>query len=280
MELEQGVVAAAIREAIHQHDEQLRELYTTLVQYSLPGAEVLRSALDQMRSIGGGKDDHAVLTFNAAFKEIKEAIKRGGELAKSLNETRLHDISRARRVLNIVWPFLRDEPDMSDGDREHAKGLEDLLARETFFRSLPEIDQHTRALEQEYRRLHGVAANTRAKAYEGAASKLRATPGWEHLEHDQQQRVATPLVARATTDGTDGLTIPLLRAELTACPGLLDKAVEDMLRLVDGNRVVRVAVSSYFSGGIETEEQLNQAISGLKNQCLELIGAGKKVLIQ
>jgi hypothetical protein len=53
-----------------------------------------------------------------------------------------------------------------------------------------------------------------------------------------------------------------------------------MLRIVDGNRIVRVAASGYFTGGIETEEQLDQALSGLKEQCLELIGAGKKVLVQ
>lgn len=71
-----------------------------------------------------------------------------------------------------------------------------------------------------------------------------------------------------------------MRADLAACPGFLSKAVEEMLRLVDGNRVVCVAASSYFSGGIETEEQLDRALSGLKEQCLELIGAGKKVLVQ
>jgi len=43
---------------------------------------------------------------------------------------------------------------------------------------------------------------------------------------------------------------------------------------------VRVAASGYFAGGIETEEQLDQALSGLKGQCLELIGAGKKALVQ
>ena len=48
---------------------------------------------------------------------------------------------------------------------------------------------------------------------------------------------------------------------------------------MDGNRIVSVTASSYFSGGIETEEQLDQALAGLKEQCLELIGAGKKVLV-
>jgi hypothetical protein len=43
---------------------------------------------------------------------------------------------------------------------------------------------------------------------------------------------------------------------------------------------VKVSAASYFSGGVETEEQLDQALDGLKEQCLELIGAGKKVLIQ
>jgi hypothetical protein len=43
---------------------------------------------------------------------------------------------------------------------------------------------------------------------------------------------------------------------------------------------VPVTAASYFSGGIETEEQLDQALAGLKEHCLELIGAGKKVLVQ
>jgi len=51
------------------------------------------------------------------------------------------------------------------------------------------------------------------------------------------------------------MVIPLLRSDLAACSGRLSSAVEEMLRLVDGNRIVRVTASSYFSGGIETEEQ-------------------------
>jgi len=279
-ELEQGVVANAIREEIHRHDEELHEVHTTLVQHSLPGADVLRTALDQMRSIRAGKEDHAILTFNAAYKELKEAIKRGAELTQVLTETRLHDISRARKALDIVWPFLKEEPDLTDDDRDHAEKLSDLMAKETFFREMPAIDQHARALEQEHKRRHEEAVQARAAAYEDAAKKLRATPGWDQIGDDQRQRVSGPLVSRATTDGTASMSIPLMRSDLAACSGRLSTAVEEMLRIVDGNRIVRVAASGYFTGGIETEEQLEQALSGLKEQCLELIGAGKKVLVQ
>ena len=279
-ELEQGVVANAIREEIHRHDEELHEVHTTLVQHGLPGADVLRTALDQMRSIRAGKEDHAILTFNSAYKELKEAIKRGAELSQVLTEPRLYDIGRARKALDIVWPFLKEEPDLTDEDREHAEKLEDLMARETFFRELAAIDQHARDLEQEHRRRHEEAVQARAAAYEEAAKKLKATLGWEQLGEDQQRRVAGPLASRATPDGTASMAIPLLRSDLAACSGRLSSAVEEMLRLVDGNRIVLVAASSYFSGGVETEEQLDQALSGLKEQCLELIGAGKKVLVQ
>jgi hypothetical protein len=71
-----------------------------------------------------------------------------------------------------------------------------------------------------------------------------------------------------------------LRADLDACPVRRDKAVEDLLRSIDGVRLVKVSASSFFAGGVENEEQLDQALDGLKEQCLELIAAGKKVLVQ
>jgi hypothetical protein len=114
-------------------------------------------------------------------------------------------------------------------------------------------------------------------------NQLRRTPGWEALAalgDEVQQRVAQPLANRASSEGTDATPIPLLRADLAACSGRLAAAVEEMLRLVDGSRLVRVEASDFFSGGIDSEEQLEQALNGLKDQCLELIGAGKKVLVQ
>lgn len=279
-ELEQSVVANAIRDEVQHHDEELHEVYTILVQHGLPGVDVLRSALDQMRSIRGGKEEHAILTFNAAYRELKEAIKRGAELSQALTFPRSHDLARAKKALELVWPFLRDEPDLTDDNREHADKLADLMARETFFRELPGIDEHTHALEHEYTSRHTEAVKARAGAYSEALATLRATPGWERLGDEQKQHVSVPLASRATEDDCDGVSIPLLRADLHACPERLNKAVEEMLHLVDGNRVVRVTASSYFTGGIETEEQLDAALTGLREQCMELIATGKKVLVQ
>ena len=279
-ELEQGVVAAAIREEVTGHEEELREVHTTLVQHSLPGSEVLRSALGQMRPMRTGKKDQVILTFNTAYKELKEAIRRRAELASALTFPRLQDVARSRRALDIHWAFLKDESGIADELRKHAEKLDDLLQRETFFKNFAAIDQHSRALIEEYERRHLEAADQRTDTYQDALDKLHGTPGWAKLDKVQQQHVEGPLSARAKADGAANTTIPMMREQRDACPVILQKAIEEMLRIIEGARIERVSAMSYFSGGIETEEQLERALTGLRDECMELIAAGKKVLVQ
>ncbi|NNE17168.1 MAG: hypothetical protein HKN10_01705 [Myxococcales bacterium] len=273
-------VAASIRAELGRSETSVEDAYSLLREHKLPGTDVLRSALDEMRSIRSGKEDQAILTFNGTHKGLKEAIKRGAELTQCLTEPVLHDLARARKALAQLWPFLQGEAELDDSVRTHAENLADQMARETFFRELPAIGEHAHALEKEYERRRKEASDATAAAYTESVATLKATPGWEQLDEDRRQRVAKPLESRASTDSSESITIPLLRSDLAACSGRLAAAVEEVMRLLDGDRIERVAASSYFSGGIETEEQLDQALSGLRDQCLELIGAGKKVLVQ
>jgi len=279
-ELEQSVVAGSIRQEINRHNEEIQEVYTVLIQHHLPGTDALRSALDQMRALYSGKEDNVILTFNSSFKEIKEAIKRSAELSQALTEGAIHDLHRAKSAIDSDWNFLESEQDLDESFRDHAEKLADILKKETFFREFADIDRHTREIENEFRRRHKEAIDSKVHAYQDSLDKLQNTPGWEQLNDEQKQRVARPLSIRTELETAASQTIPLLLSECQACPELLDKAIEELLRQIDGNRIVRVSAASYFSGGIETEEQLDQAISGLKEECLGLIGAGKKVLVK
>jgi hypothetical protein len=279
-ELEQGAVAREIRGQIERHETAVRDAHTTLVRDGLPGADILDSALDQMGAIRKSPEDQVILTFNASHSDLKEAIKRAAEIEQTVDETQLMVLQRAQAALSDLWPFLESEPDLSEADREHAAKLRDILERETFFRELPEIDQHTRALEDEFARRRAAAAQGRRGAYEVALATLKGTPGWEQLDQEQQDQVSSVLVSRSGADDAESAPIPLLREQTGACQPLLNKAVEEMLRIIDGNRVERLDVASYFAGGIETEEQLAAALEGLRERVAELIAAGKKVLIQ
>jgi len=74
--------------------------------------------------------------------------------------------------------------------------------------------------------------------------------------------------------------IPQLRADRDACGGRLSTAIAELRRIIDGERVVTLSVVSYFAEGIETAEQLEAALAGIREECSKLIGAGKKVIVQ
>lgn len=278
-ELEQGVVADTIQRELPPHEEVLQEVHTLLVANNLPGSSVLEEALGQVRVIRVGKQSSAITTFNSCYAQLKEAFKRAREIRDAVAEPQLLTITTARKILTVQIPFLRLEAEIPDEVLRKADLLEDLLGRERFYRDIGEIDQVTRDLSAEYERRYREAVALRAECYSAAYEGLVATPGWERLDSGQQERVAAPLVSRISAAG-NGISIPELRSDCTACQVRLNSAIEEMMTLLEGNRLVRVGAGAFFSGGIDTEEQLDAALAGLRDECTRLIGEGKKVLVQ
>lgn len=278
-DLDGGALAREIRAEVDGHEQGVRDVHTSLMQNQLPGADSLETALDQMAVIRRSGEDQVILTFNASHHELKEAIKRATELAQALTPGAIHDLKRARAVLDTSWPFLSAESDLTGTERKDADALEDLLAGEGFFCALPEIDQRAKRLEEAYAARLSAAGEARTKAYEEALVTLRATPGWERLTDDQRAPVAHTLTQRAEAPDSDNASIPLLREQTANCSRELGTAVLDMLKMVEGDRIERISVTSYFAGGIETDEQLEAALRGLREQIAGLIAAGKKIIV-
>jgi hypothetical protein len=232
-----------------------------------------------MRAIRDGSAQKAILTFNSAYRQIDEAIKRANDLESKLNESRLRDLRRAWKALHDQWPFLKNEDDVGEKAREAAESLQDLLNRETFFRSFPDIDQAARTIENAYQERFEEAVEARAQAYKSALDRLQQADGWDELDPDQKQRVKEPLAPYATTDVNESTSIPQLRSEKEAHESRLNQALEDLARMANNTPVERVSVSRYFAGSIESEEELDAALDGLREECLRKIGEGKRVLI-
>jgi hypothetical protein len=232
-----------------------------------------------MKAILRGSEDNGIATFNTSHRAIKDAIKRAVELDQALTPSRLADLERAREAKGALWGFLSQEADITEELCTRAAALADLLQRETFFRELPAIDQHTKALEVEYQKRFDEALDARIAAYTQALEKLSKTASWTEIDHDQRRRLAEPFERGQRRDETR-VPIPQLRADRDACGGRLSAAIAELRRIIDGERVVTVSVGSYFAEGVETEEQLEAALNGVREECARLIGAGKKVIVQ
>lgn len=278
-EIEQGVVAAAIRDGVSEVEGDLQDLYTTMVSHQFPGAAVIKECLDQIHAIRRGNDEQAITGFRATYNQIKEGIQRANDLRQALTEPRVRDWERARSATRSAWPFLSTEPDLDDSIREAFDRLDDVMKKETFFQEFPAIDQAARKIEEKYRARHREAAEERENAYTNGIEQIQGHASWQQLTPEQQQEVLAPLESYAQPAG-ESEPIPQLRADTDACAGRVNKAVEGMMRIVDGNRLVRIPVGKFFQTGIENEEQLDAALAALREQIIHQIGQGKKVLIQ
>ncbi|WP_030441358.1 BREX system P-loop protein BrxC [Actinoplanes subtropicus] len=267
-----------IRRQIDDHQDSVSEARDLLLRHRLPGEGPLEKALGEMKVIKSGTTDSAILAFNASHRVIKEAIQRAGELRSALTELRLHDLARARRAIRNMWPVLRSEPTLKENLEDRAAELTDLLERESFFRSLPEIDQHAQAIEAEYQRLFEEAQRERINAYAAAYKELTDEPGWHDLPEETRQDLAGPLLAGRLPQPADA-PISLLRSERDASEARLRAAIYRMQQILEGERLVSLDIRPFFTGGIETEEQLKAALDGLREEILGMIGTGKKVVI-
>jgi hypothetical protein len=279
-ELTSASLASHLRHQVDQHEDAVLDTLSLLTVNQLPGAGVLEAAVGPMRSMARSRDDAAILTFKASHTSIKEAIRRSAELATALTEERLGEIRRARRVLRDAWPVLEEEPSTSDELRTRAGELRDLLDRETFFKELPGIDQRAAAMQRAYDKVHAEALAARVAAYEHALQQLRQLPDWSSLDTAVQDQIAAPLTSGGAVEGQERTPVALLRADRDACPVRLAAAMDKVLAAVDGERLVSVSLAPFFSGGIETEEQLENALRGIREEFSRLIGAGKKIVVK
>ena len=279
-ELSEKAAADQIRSACEKHEESMRQQVSRLTQLGLPGTSLLDGAINDITGFRNQRSAAIIKSFIGGFQRIKDANKRAHQLEGELTTIGVEQIERAQSTLLKQWPEISNDPNIDDALEQTASALQDRLASETFFENLPQIDQATQKIVETYDSIHSKAIAKRVEAYQKALDLLNTTPGWSDLDEDQKQAVLGDLGVLAEQDAAGDTKISMLREQTNACDGRLTRAQQRLAELIDGNRVETVKASIYFSGGIENVEQLDAAVSGLRQRCLELIAAGKKVLIQ
>ena len=278
-EINQASVVSDLRAAITRVEDEVQTALNLLVTRHLPGEEVLRSAVEQMKTIRRGTEEVAIGEFNSSYQTIKDGIRRAGELNQALTPAVLDELEAARRALATRWTFFDGEADVDDETRADASQLRDLLERETFFRELASIESHRISLENEYDRRFREELEAKVAAYTDAIEQLVRTPGWAELSEDLREQIAAPLSQHQEASGTNEVPIPQLRADKDACAARLQQAITRVHQIIEGDRMVTVRVQPYFRDGVDDVEQLNAALYGLREECERLIADGKKIII-
>ena len=276
----QSAVVVALRDALANHEDELRTAQGILNANQLPGVEVLARALAPIMDILRGSEETAIAEFNSSFQTIRDATRRASELNQVLSPTVAEEVVCARRTLQVQWPFLENEPDLNDGTRAAAELLADILDRETFFRELTDIGTARDAIEREYDRRFREALAAKVEEYRSALDQLVAMEGWSALDNDVKEEIARLLTRHANEDGSRAASIEQLRTDREACSARLLDATRRVHTVIEGDRIAPLDVRPFFRGGIEDTEQLEAALDGIREECERLIADDKKIIIE
>ena len=279
-ELALSPVVGEIRAELRKSQDDLQRARDQLVLHHLPGSAVLDDALEQARTIDRGSEDSAIAEFNASHQKIKDGIRRAAEIEKELTPSAVETIEAARHVLSTQWRALEAEPELEPAVREAAERLTDVLQRETFFRDLADVDQWSSEVEVEYERRLREVLSEKVAVYQSALDELFDEPGWLDLEAAAREDVAATLRSHAEDDGSSEPSLSQIRADREACLTRLQTAIEKVHRLTEGDRIVTVNIQPYFRGGVEDTDQLDAALSGLREECERVIADGKKIVVR
>ena len=150
----------------------------------------------------------------------------------------------------MAWPFLRNEQDVSEDLRAKAAELEDLLARETFYRELPTIEQHASAVDAEYARRFDEALEARIASYTQALDGSRRRLAGDSIGPGSAEEVGSAAGARNDT-GSGARADSTTPVELMPARPVCRMRSQSCTASLTADRVATVKLSGYFSGGIE-----------------------------
>ena len=86
----------------------------------------------------------------------------------------------------------------------------------------------------------------------------------------------------STACKTCGATLGQMESDVAAVGGLFAQVVAQIQKITwtDAKKVKRVRVAEFFTGSVETEDQVKQAVGRLQDHLLTMLAEGVKIVVE
>ena len=286
--LEEGGLAAAIREALTAERDELAPLEARLEAASLPGAELVRDLAATMKGISGSASDDAIRTFAQEAGRLKDALRQARAMRSALTDEIVKLIGLAHVAVTRGWPAVRERRPDDATVAAAAERLAANLESELWPEKLPTIAQDLKATHTAYTALYREAWAARAVAYQRAIEQVRSFAGFEGLPEMTQQQILAPLASRCGGDRRpETIKDPIydpslaqLESDLKAAGALLQEAVSRCVEETTPRPVTKVSARGFFPAAVSGEAELDHGLDAFGQKCRKLLQEGRTVIIE
>jgi hypothetical protein len=278
-ELEAGAIATELRSEMGPIADRVGRMITTLNTENLPGQDALLAVKNLAAELQSVQDSRAISVFVTGHKALEHGLDRLQELEEYLHDAALEQLRAARRAVTVEWPALEADGMTETALKDAADAIADILAKETFYKELPALNSATAQIQTAFNGRYEEAVERQRKTYEAALEKLAQSPAWKDLDDATQQEIAAPLRTRAMYSGRTA-PLAMVRETILASPGLLQNALERVIRSGGGGSGPEILViSDLIKGAITSEEQLETVLNEIRDHCLRSIADGTPVIL-
>lgn len=290
VDVEKNAIASAAKAFAEDELKQVLPIRTKVQAHNLPTPSAVDAYRDQLESIATGSAVDCVSILAAGWVSLREGRDRLRKIADALTEKGLGILRLARLAAGEMQRQL-DAHGQADLAAK-GKHIRDLIQSETFFEQMAEIDSETKQVVAAYRTLYEQTHADRATQYQDAVEKIKERKEWEQVPESMREPLLKPLTSRACAHcdlpeadlccAQCRASISQMESDLEALGGLFAKVVSEIQRRTTPPevKIQRVRVSEYFSGSLESAEQVKQAVARLQDYLLKLLDEGIKIVVE
>jgi len=290
VDVEKNAIAHALKGFAGEEMKQVLPVQAQVQAHRLPLVETVRDYQDSLTAIESGTAEDCVNILSGGGVSLKQSHDRVRKIAQCLDDKGLATIRLARAAAGAMWSQLEARGHTELADR--VETLRDLLTSEAFFESMTGIGDAAQGIASAYSTLYGEHHQGRTDQFQTSIEKLKGRPEWNDVPENMREPVLAPLAHRCCSEidlPEGGLVcqncqanLSQMESDLAAQGGLFAEAVAQVQKLTTppDKKIERVRVSEFFTGAIESPDQVKQAVEQLQDHLLKLLDEGVKIVLE
>ncbi len=294
VDVDAGAIAQALKKLADEERERLLPALALVRAERLPGLEALEAYQETLEEIRRADTDGCVQILAGEGNSLKTERDQARRIREAVTEEQLALIRQARLAAQEQWPLLAANS-ATPLLAEQAEELRSLLSDSALYEQLARVRTLTQAVSSAYHRSYLAEHQRRFDEYTQAADEIKGRSEWTIIPSNDRASILLPLTQRSCeqADLPEGAlvcqrckdSLSLIKEHLQSLQPLKQEAFkrfyEALERLSPPTRPLKqVKLSLFFPDMLESEQDVEEALSRLREQLVKLVAQGARIRVE
>ncbi|HEU5367189.1 MAG TPA: hypothetical protein VFU69_01945, partial [Ktedonobacterales bacterium] len=294
VDVDAGAIAQALKKLADEEREHLLPALAVVRSERLPGLEALETYQKTLEEIRGADADGCVQILAGEGASLKTERDQARRIREAVTDEPLALIRLARLAANEQWPLLAGD-NATPQLVAQAEELRSLLGGSALYDQLARVRTLTQGVSSAYRRTYLAEHQARFEEYTQAIDEIKGRAEWITVPSSDRASILLPLTQRSCEQADlpesalvcrqckDGLS--LMKEHQRSLQSLKQEALNKLFEAVVGPNgptrlIKRVRATSFFPDMLESEQEVEETVSRLRDHLLKLVAEGARIRVE